>query len=104
MHLASPLSDTVSECAQNNSRKVNFFFSLKKLSNYQRRRQLTLPFLLRFSLADVKKDEGNELYKTKNYREALQRYSEAISEYSSMEDKYFSSAPYHPSSIRSLAQ
>ena len=33
------------------------------------------------SLADAKKDEGNELYKTKNYRDALQRYSEAISEY-----------------------
>ena len=32
-----------------------------------------------FSLADAKKDEGNELYKTKNYRDALQRYSEAIS-------------------------
>ena len=32
------------------------------------------------SLADAKKDEGNELYKTKNYRDALQRYSEAISE------------------------
>jgi DnaJ family protein C protein 7 len=31
------------------------------------------------SLADSKKDEGNELYKTKNYIEALQRYSEAIS-------------------------
>jgi len=31
------------------------------------------------SLADAKKDEGNELYKTKNYRDALQRYSEAIS-------------------------
>lgn len=31
-------------------------------------------------MAESKKDEGNELYKTKNYREALQRYSEAIGE------------------------
>ena len=31
-----------------------------------------------FSQADQKKEEGNQLYKTKNYREALQRYSEAI--------------------------
>ncbi|XP_059089731.1 dnaJ homolog subfamily C member 7-like isoform X2 [Tigriopus californicus] len=30
------------------------------------------------SLADQKKDQGNERYKTKNYREALQLYSEAI--------------------------
>ncbi len=29
----------------------------------------------------MKKDEGNELYKAKKYREAIQRYSEAISEY-----------------------
>eukprot|EP00095_Tigriopus_kingsejongensis_P003055 maker-scaffold101_size371023-snap-gene-0.23 protein:Tk03055 transcript:maker-scaffold101_size371023-snap-gene-0.23-mRNA-1 annotation:"-like protein subfamily c member 7" len=29
-------------------------------------------------LADQKKDQGNEQYKTKNYREALQLYSEAI--------------------------
>ena len=35
-------------------------------------------FLLIFSQADQKKEEGNQLYKTKNYREALQRYSEAI--------------------------
>ena len=33
------------------------------------------------SLADQKKEEGNELYKTSNYREALQRYSEAISKF-----------------------
>ena len=37
-----------------------------------------------FSQADQKKEEGNQLYKTKNYREALQRYSEAIGKY-----KYF---------------
>jgi DnaJ family protein C protein 7 len=30
------------------------------------------------SQADQKKEEGNQLYKTKNYRDALQRYSEAI--------------------------
>jgi len=30
------------------------------------------------SQADQKKEEGNQLYKTKSYREALQRYSEAI--------------------------
>lgn len=30
------------------------------------------------SLADQKKEEGNDLYKQSNYREALQRYSEAI--------------------------
>ena len=34
--------------------------------------------ILYFSQADQKKEEGNQLYKTKNYREALQRYSEAI--------------------------
>jgi len=34
------------------------------------------------SLAELKKDEGNALYKTKDYREALQRYTEAISKYS----------------------
>ena len=32
------------------------------------------------SLADQKKEEGNQLYLAKNYREALQRYNEAISE------------------------
>ena len=32
-----------------------------------------------FSLADQKKEEGNQLYLSKNYREALQRYNEAIS-------------------------
>merc|ERR1712223_1393799 len=31
------------------------------------------------SLADQKKEEGNQLYLSKNYREALQRYNEAIS-------------------------
>ena len=31
------------------------------------------------SLADQKKEEGNQLYLAKNYREALQRYNEAIS-------------------------
>merc|ERR1719474_987841 len=31
-----------------------------------------------FSQADQKKEEGNQLYKTRNYREALQKYSEAI--------------------------
>lgn len=40
-------------------------------------------FCFCFSLADQKKEEGNELYKTSNYREALQRYSEAISKYKS---------------------
>jgi len=30
------------------------------------------------SQADQKKEEGNQLYKTRNYREALQKYSEAI--------------------------
>jgi len=30
-------------------------------------------------LADQKKEEGNQLYLAKNYREALQRYNEAIS-------------------------
>jgi len=31
------------------------------------------------SQADQKKEEGNQLYKTRNYREALEKYSEAIS-------------------------
>merc|ERR1719211_345759 len=31
------------------------------------------------SLADQKKEEGNQLYLAKNYREALQSYNEAIS-------------------------
>ena len=38
-------------------------------------------FLLLFSLADQKKEEGNQLYLAKNYREALQRYNEAISKF-----------------------
>ena len=33
------------------------------------------------SLADQKKEEGNQLYLAKNYREALQRYNEAISKF-----------------------
>ncbi len=32
------------------------------------------------SLAESRKDEGNELYKTRNYNEALEKYSEAIGE------------------------
>ena len=41
----------------------------------------TSAFFLFFhsSLADQKKEEGNQLYLAKNYREALQRYNEAIS-------------------------
>ena len=30
-------------------------------------------------MADQKKEEGNQQYLAKNYREALQRYNEAIS-------------------------
>ena len=37
-----------------------------------------------FSQADQKKEEGNQLYKTKNYRDALQRYSEAIGNFYSL--------------------
>ena len=37
--------------------------------------------LLSCSQADQKKEEGNQLYKTKNYREALQKYSEAIGKF-----------------------
>ena len=46
------------------------------------------------SLADQKKEEGNQLYLAKNYREALQRYNEAISE------SYFS----YSSAVRGVAQ
>ncbi len=35
--------------------------------------------VLFYSLADQKKEEGNQLYLSKNYREALERYNEAIS-------------------------
>ena len=35
-------------------------------------------YIFYFSQADQRKEEGNQLYKTKNYRDALQRYSEAI--------------------------
>ena len=33
-----------------------------------------------FRLADEKKEEGNQFYKQKQYREALSKYSEAIGE------------------------
>jgi hypothetical protein len=39
-------------------------------------------------LADQKKEEGNELYKISNYREALQRYSEAISKSSKLKKNF----------------
>ena len=31
-----------------------------------------------FRLAEERKEEGNQLYKQKNYRDALHKYSEAI--------------------------
>ena len=34
-----------------------------------------------FRLADEKKEEGNQFYKQKQYREALSKYSEAIGEF-----------------------
>ena len=42
--------------------------------------RLTLLFYLIYllRLADERKEEGNQLYKLKNYRDALQKYSEAI--------------------------
>ena len=46
-----------------------------------------------FSLADQKKEEGNQLYLSKNYREALQRYNEAISK-SNLWFIYFAVPPY----------
>ena len=36
--------------------------------------------LWHFRLADEKKEEGNQFYKQKQYREALSKYSEAIGE------------------------
>ena len=33
-----------------------------------------------FRLADERKEEGNTLYKAKNYRDAIAKYSEAIGE------------------------
>ena len=41
-----------------------------------------------FSQADQKKEEGNQLYKTKNYRDALQRYSEAIGNFLTISKKF----------------
>ena len=40
---------------------------------------------LHSSLADQKKEEGNQHYLAKNYREALQRYNEAISKFGHFE-------------------
>ena len=42
-------------------------------------------FFLHSSLADQKKEEGNQHYLAKNYREALQRYNEAISKFGHFE-------------------
>ena len=37
--------------------------------------------ILCFRLAEEKKEEGNQLYKVKQYRDALNKYSEAIGEF-----------------------
>ena len=34
-----------------------------------------------FRLAEEKKEEGNQLYKVKQYRDALSKYTEAIGEF-----------------------
>ena len=52
-----------------------------------------------FRLADERKEEGNQLYKLKNYREALQKYSEAIGEKKVILVDYFGAADLDPSKI-----
>ena len=39
-----------------------------------------IDYIIFFRLADERKEEGNQLYKLKNYREALAKYTEAIGE------------------------
>ena len=40
-----------------------------------------LNLLLCCRVAEERKEEGNQLYKAKNYRDAVQKYSEAIGMY-----------------------
>ena len=41
-----------------------------------------------YRLADERKEEGNQLYKLKNYREALTKYSEAIGQFRMIRDHW----------------
>ena len=63
--------------------KFSFMFVHEKKLNFHKGKLCiqTSAFFSIFhsSLADQKKEEGNQLYLAKNYREALQRYNEAIS-------------------------
>ena len=62
-----------------------------------------------FRLAEEKKEEGNQLYKLKSYKDALAKYSEAIGEYCQVQPSkpspstprpYVSIAKYSSSQIK----
>ena len=46
-----------------------------------------MPYFPCFRLAEEKKEEGNQLYKLKSYKDALAKYSEAIGEYCQVQQK-----------------
>merc|ERR1711962_179996 len=60
------------------SRKISLPQSAGKRPEPAPRRRSLATILSPERLADERKEEGNQLYKAKNYRDALQKYSEAI--------------------------